>query len=52
MKIIDNIKVILIGLAVLDLEVEKTNIPRSMFPSLNPYYYKIKKLNAFCEVKE
>ena len=43
MKIIDYIKAILIGEALLDIMAENETIRLNPFPRLNPYYYKLKK---------
>lgn len=43
---IQQIKAFMIGAALLEIEAEKTNIPKSIFPPLNPYYYKIKKMEG------
>jgi hypothetical protein len=40
---IKQIEALLIGSAILDLWMEQNNKSIRMFPSLNPYYYKIKK---------
>lgn len=42
MKILNTIKAILIGSAILDLYMEQNNKSIRMFPSLNYYYYKLK----------
>lgn len=44
MSIINNIKAILIGEALLDIMTEY-RIRMNILPRLNPYYYKIKKMD-------
>jgi len=34
-----------IACAVFDLELERQGLQRRIFPSLNPYYYKIKRMD-------
>ena len=43
MKIINSIKTILIGSAILDIMYEENHINMRIIPSINPYYYKLKK---------
>ncbi len=52
MSIINNIKAILIGKAILDIMLEDEEIRMNPFPKLNPYYYKIRRLNETEEVQE
>jgi len=51
MKIIDYLKAFLIGSAILTLMTEKKQYKALPIPKLNPYYYKIKKLEEKGEVK-
>lgn len=41
-RLINYIKTMLIGSAMLDLYCEQNNKSIRMFPSLNPYYYKLR----------
>lgn len=41
---ISEIKALMIGSAILDIWAEENNKKIKFFPSLNPYYYKIRRL--------